>query len=65
MEYFIVANAKPAVALFLVPLPAVTLQEHSPESAIIVTAKVYAATKIAYYDAARAALPTLLQLAKG
>jgi hypothetical protein len=44
---------------------AVTLQENSPASAIIATAKAYAASKIAYYDAARAALPTLLQLAKG
>ena len=44
---------------------AVTLQENSPECAIIASAKAYAATKIAYYDAARAALPTLLQLAKG
>jgi hypothetical protein len=43
----------------------VTLQENSPECAIIASAKAYAATKIAYYDAARAALPTLLQLAKG
>jgi hypothetical protein len=44
---------------------AVTLQENSPECAIIASAKAYAATEIAYYDAARAALPTLLQLAKG
>lgn len=41
---------------------AVALQENSPESAIIDTVKAYAATKMAYYDAARAALPTLLQL---
>jgi hypothetical protein len=44
---------------------AVTLQENSPESAIIATAKAYAASKIGYYDAATAAMPALLQLAKG
>jgi hypothetical protein len=44
---------------------AVTLQENSPECAIIASAKAYAATKIAYYDAATAALPALLQRAKG
>lgn len=44
---------------------AVALQEDSPESAIIATAKTHAATKIAYYEAARAAMRVLLQLAKG
>jgi hypothetical protein len=44
---------------------ALALSETSSCAETIVAANQYAKTKIAYYDAARAAMPALLQLARG
>jgi hypothetical protein len=57
---------KDAARAFVVAMKAaLTLQEGSDCSKTIAKADEYSAAKIAYYDAARQAMPTLLQIAKG